>query len=54
MKLTRKFYYTRKGEKKINNYLLYIPVKIAKEININENVELKLYTQNDKIIIEKK
>jgi len=53
MKLTRKNYYTKNGEKKINNYFIYISTKIANQAKFNENTELKIYVQDGKIIVER-
>ena len=39
MKLTRKNYYTKSGEKKINNYFIYVSTKIANQAKFNENIE---------------
>ncbi len=52
-----------KGQKMTANYKLNkwgnslavrIPIKMAQKLNLNENSTLNIFTQNDKIIIQKR
>lgn len=50
-KLAKNKYTTAKGERKINCYMINIPKKLVEQTNL-ENKEVKIYADNDKIIIE--
>lgn len=52
-KLAKNMYTTAKGERKLNCYVIHIPKKIVDETNIDENDNIKIYAENDKIIIKK-
>ena len=52
-KLTKQYYMTLKGEKKVNCYHINLSKEIIKEANISEDDDLKIYAKNDKIIIER-
>ena len=54
IKLVKNFYYTSKGEQKINSYHINIPKEIIKKAGYNdiENVEVSI-TPNNEIIIKK-
>lgn len=52
-KLGKQYYYTRNGEKKINCYKINLSRDLIKKAGIGENDILKVYTKNNKIIIEK-
>lgn len=52
-KLNKQFYYTKDGDKKINCYHILVPRTIVDATNIKDNDELKVYSKNNKIIIEK-
>ena len=51
MKLVKSCYYDKSGEKKVNTYLINIPKAVVYETNL-EDKQLKVYTQDNKIIIE--
>jgi len=52
-KLNKMYYYTSKGEKKLNCYNVPIP-KIMVEKAELDNVEIQIKVENKKIIIESK
>lgn len=52
-KLNKMYYYTSKGEKKLNCYNVPIPKQLVEQTQL-ENVEVQLKVENNKIIIEKK
>jgi len=52
-KLAKQYYLNTKGEKKINCYKATISKEILKQTNIKENDPVKIYTKDNKIIIEK-
>ncbi len=51
-KLSKLYYITSKGERKINCYNVQIPRKIVEQTNIQDN-NIKIYAENNKIIIER-
>lgn len=51
-KLSKLYYITSKGERKINCYNVQIPRKIVEQTNIQDN-NIKVYAENNKIIIER-
>ena len=51
MKLAKNNYYTAKGAKKLNNYLVYINKRLVEEAGINPDKENKVYVEGNKIII---
>lgn len=51
-KLSKLYYITSKGERKINCYNVQIPRKIVEQTNIQDN-NVKVYAENNKIIIER-
>ena len=51
-KLSKLYYITSKGERKINCYNVQIPKKVVEQTNIQEN-NIKIYADNNKIIIER-
>lgn len=51
-KLSKLYYITSKGERKINCYNVQIPRKIVEQTNIQEN-NIKVYAKDNKIIIER-
>lgn len=51
-KLSKLYYITSKGERKINCYNVQIPKKVVENTNIGEN-QIKVYSENNKIIIER-
>ena len=51
MKLIKRYYYDMNGEKKVNTYQLNIPKVVVCETNL-EDKQLKVYTKDNKIIIE--
>lgn len=53
MKLNKNYYY-RKNERVVNCYYARISKEILKKTNINENDEIKISVENNKIIIEKR
>ena len=52
-KLNKMYYYTSKGEKKLNCYNIPIPKAVVEQAEL-ENVDIKLRVENKKIIIERK
>ena len=52
-RMSRMYYHTSKGEKKLNCYHIPISKEIVEEAKL-ENVQLKIRAENGKIIIEKK
>ena len=50
-KLSKLYYITSKGERKINCYNVQIPRKIVEQTNIEDN-DIKVYAKDNKIIIE--
>lgn len=51
MKLVKSNYYGKNGEKKVNTFLINIPKSVVYEANL-EDKQLKVYTKDNKIIIE--
>lgn len=51
-KLSKLYYMTSKGERKINCYNVQIPRKTVEQTNIQDN-NVKIYAENNKIIIER-
>ena len=51
-KLNKNYYYNKKGEKKLNCYLVNIPKQIVDKTNIGDN-EIKISAKDNKIIIER-
>jgi antitoxin component of MazEF toxin-antitoxin module len=51
-KLSKLYYITSKGERKINCYNVQIPKKVVEKTNIQDN-NIKVYAENNKIIIER-
>ena len=52
-KLSKQYYYSSKGEKKLHCYKLSIPKTIINKSDINENDEIKISTKGGKIVLEK-
>lgn len=52
-KLMKNCYYDKNGNKKINCYMANIPKAVVGQTNITETSEIKVYSQGNKIIIEK-
>ena len=52
-KLNKMYYYTSKGEKKLNCYNIPIPKQLVEQAQL-ENVDIQLKVDGNKIIIEKK
>lgn len=53
MKLTKQYYYSAKGEKKINCFKINLSKELVEEAKIKEDDEIKIYVKDNKIIIEK-
>ena len=53
-KLVKNVYITAKGERKLNCYSVAIPKKVVQEAGIKDTDEIMAYSENNKIIIEKK
>ena len=51
-KLSKLYYITSKGERKVNCYNVQIPKKVVEQTNIQDN-SIKIYSKDNKIIIEK-
>ena len=52
-KLVKQMYYNKKGEAKINTYIVKIPKAIVEQTNIKDIDELKISVINGKIVIER-
>lgn len=52
-KLNKMYYYTPKGERKLNCYRIIIPKEEVIKANINDTDELKVVARDGKLIIEK-
>lgn len=52
-KLVKKYFYTSKGEQKINNYLCVISKNVANEAGFTGDENIKVTAKKDKIVIEK-
>lgn len=52
-KLTRQYYMTVGGEKKLNCYHINLSKELIKEADIKETDDLNVYAKDGKIIIEK-
>lgn len=52
-KLKKMYYYTSKGEKRLNCYYTTIPKELVKKAKI-ENTEVKISVKENKIVIERK
>lgn len=52
-KMTKMYYYTSKGEKKVNCYMIPIPRKLVEQTGL-DNKEIKLSVNGNKIIMERK
>ncbi len=52
-KLVKNTYFDRNGNKKINCYFVHISKKVVKEAGIKDTEEIKVYSEGNKIIIEK-
>lgn len=53
-RLSKVFYRTMNGEKKLNCYNVAISKEIVSNTNIKENDQINIYAKDNKIIIEKK
>ena len=53
MKLTKQFYYSASGERKINCFKVILSKEIVKEAGIDTEDNIKIYVKDNKIIIEK-
>lgn len=51
MKLVKSCYYDKNGEKKVNTFLINLPKVVVYESKL-EDKQLKVYTKDNKIIIE--
>lgn len=52
-KLTKQMYYKANGEKKVNCYKVAISKELVKKANIKDDDNIKIYANDNKIIIEK-
>ena len=52
-KLAKNYYRLANGEKRINCYMANIPKEVVGKTNITDDDEIKIYAEDDKIIIEK-
>lgn len=52
-KFSKMYYYTSKGEKKLNCYYVHIPKELVDKINLSEK-ELTIKIEKNKITIEEK
>lgn len=53
-KLCKQYYYSNKGERRLNCYHTIIPKNIVKEAGIDDDDELSVFADYDKIVIMKK
>lgn len=53
MRLAKTYYRTAKGEKKLNCYSVNITKELVSKTNIKEEDNIKVYTDGNKIIIER-
>lgn len=51
-KLNKMYYYTSKGEKKLNCYNIAIPKELVHQAQL-EDKEIQLKVENDKIVLKK-
>lgn len=54
MKLVKQKYYNASGEEKINCYKLNISKKYLQDAGIDENDDLEVFVEGNKIVIKKK
>ena len=54
MKLVKNYYYDKNGNKKLNGYLIHLSKKDILQANINDNNDMIIYVENNKIVIEEK
>lgn len=52
-KLNKMYYYTSKGEKKLNCYNIPIPKELVEQANL-QNVDIKWKVEGNKLILERK
>lgn len=52
-KLVKNYYYGKNGEKKVNSYFANISKEVLNKTNIKEDDEIKIYSEKNKIIIER-
>ena len=52
-KLAKQYYYSPNGERKINCYKAPISKELLKKTNIKEDDSIRIYAEDNKIIIEK-
>lgn len=52
-KLTKQMYYKADGSRRINCYKVAISKEIVKQADIHDDDEIKVYAEENKIIIEK-
>lgn len=52
-KLGKNSYWTSKGEKKLNCYMVPVSKEIVAQTNITEKDELKITAKDNKIIVER-
>lgn len=52
-RLTKQYYFSQKGERKINCYKINVSKELLKQTDIKEDDQIKIYAKNNKIIIEK-
>lgn len=52
-KFTKMYYYTSKGEKKLNCYMIPIPKDLVEKAKL-QNVQIEAKIENNKIILQKK
>ena len=52
-KLTKQMYYKANGEKRLNCYKVALSKDIVSQTNIKDDDNIRIYTKDNKIIIEK-
>ena len=51
-KMNKMYYYTSKGERKLNCYNVVIPKEIVEKVDLQDK-EIKVKIENNKIVIDK-
>ena len=52
-KLKKNYYYNKEGQRKLNCYMIFISKQQLQKSNINEDDNIEVKSEGDKIIIEK-
>ena len=52
-KLSKNYYYSRTGERKVNCYIVNVPKEVLQKSCIKDDDFIRVYAKDNKIIIEK-